>query len=108
MLAVAIFLPYFLIRIKYFKMFRFLLVVVISILIVFGSQFINQTYVTKDENWKTFYNYNQTRISLHDLPRLGNIGGETKYLSDIGWSKNDLSLFTQWFFPDPEVYSLRT
>jgi hypothetical protein len=60
-------------------------------------------YVSSSPAWSSYYQYNQARSNLHDTPRLAQIDGA---IQKVGWSQNDLVMFTHWFFPDPATYSL--
>jgi len=103
LLALAVVLPPLLFCIRSFKFKNLILVLAVTGALVAGSYAFNRLYVRSSPEWNTYYLYNQTRSMLHDTPRLSNI--ETLY-QKVGWSQNDLVMFTHWFFPDAKTYSL--
>ncbi len=74
-----------------------------GVLVIFGYAF-NRIYVGSNPEWDHFYLYTYSRSLLHDTPRLTNLVGT---YWQVGWSSNDLNSFANWFFPDPELYSLQ-
>ncbi len=74
-----------------------------TLLVVCAYEF-DRGYVRSSPSWNTYDIYNQTRSMLHDTPRIENMAPIVK---EVGWNENDLVLFTHWFFPDPQVYSLQ-
>jgi hypothetical protein len=76
---------------------------VAGVLVIFGYAF-NRIYVGSNPDWDRFYLYTRTRATLHDTPRITNLAGTYQ---QVGWSSNDLNSFANWFFPDPELYSLQ-
>ena len=86
-----------------FKLKNLILALAVTGGLVAGSYVFDRLYVQSSPEWNTYYLYNQTRSMLHDTPRLVNIG--TLY-QKVGWSQNDLVMFTHWFFPDVKTYSL--
>ncbi len=78
-----------------------LLAVLIPVAIGYG---VNLWYWRSSPLWRPFIIYNQARSALQDTPRLSNLGPAA---GSVGWSQNDLELFANWFFADPQTYSLQ-
>jgi hypothetical protein len=103
LLALALVLPPAVFCSASFKRMNLILALAITGGLVAGSYAYDRSYVQSSPEWNAYYLYNQTRSMLHDTPRLGNI--DTLY-QKVGWSQNDLVMFTHWFFPDAKTYSL--
>ncbi|HEX2696398.1 MAG TPA: hypothetical protein VHM28_01740 [Anaerolineales bacterium] len=72
-------------------------------IIISGFYAFDRLYLLSSPDWYAYNIYNNTRSMLHDTPRLQMLHTAFR---QIGWSANDTILFTQWFFPDKNVYSL--
>ncbi len=88
---------------RYFKLRRLAIALVIPTVLVFGCYAFDRSYLRASPGWHAFDVYNQTRSMVQDTPRLTNLGATIKA---IGWNENDLVMFTHWFIPDAQVYSL--
>lgn len=69
---------------------------------------INQLAYRHAAGWKNFYEYNILRGRLAEYIAPERITPETKeqLTRNIGWSANDFALFSNWFFTDPQLFSL--
>ena len=71
--------------------------------LVLSAVLFDSLYVQTFPGWNSFRAYDLIRAQLHDTPRKFNI--EPAY-PQIGWSRNDVKTFFDWFFPDKKIYSL--
>ncbi len=73
------------------------------------SMAFHESYTHRTEEWSTFLKYNNVRGQLHDDPRfrLYRIQEEGMFdeLEKNGWSKNDHSMYVNWFYTDLDTYS---
>ncbi len=104
LIVLALLLPAVILLFKSFHLRRLILSLGILVALVAGGYLFDRLYVSSFPDWAAFNTYNLTRSMLHDTPRLANMGGTIR---EVGWSENDLVMFTHWFFPDPAVYSLQ-
>jgi hypothetical protein len=90
---------------RYLYLKRLLITVGITGLVVLGGFMFDRAFVSNSPDWNSYYQYNQTRSLLQDTPRyhLENIGNMFR---NIGWNGNDYRMFVDWFFPDPQLYSI--
>jgi hypothetical protein len=60
------------------------------------------------KGWKTFYEYNILRLRLAEYisPERTNPETAARLAKEVGWSANDFALFRNWFFTDPDLFSL--
>jgi hypothetical protein len=47
--------------------------------------------------WQEFANFNEVRGAIHGTPNISTLSNQ---LEELGWSSNDLLLFTNWLYPD--------
>lgn len=80
----------------------FVLVVGVFVLVGFGT---NRLEYSRSDEWRAFMKMNSVRSSLHSTPRLDDRNVSDRDLQRIGWTRNDLYLFADFVYPDPEVYS---
>jgi hypothetical protein len=73
-------------------------------LLTVAAQSADRAILHASSAWTDFDRYNQARSGLHDTARLQN--ADSAAAARIGWSRNDLLMFSEWFYPDPETYSL--
>lgn len=68
----------------------------------------NQLAYRQARGWKTFYEYNFLRARLAEYITPDRLTAEatTKLAKQVGWSENDFTLFRNWFFTDPSLFSL--
>jgi hypothetical protein len=65
----------------------------------------DKIYVLRNPEWNAFYIYDQTRSLIQDTPRATNLDSGNGFLA-VGWSRDDFRMFVNWFFPDPQTFSL--
>ena len=85
---------------------RLVLMFAATILGVIGCSAFDGFYVgIRYPAWYAYYRYDDARSLVFDTPRahIENIGD---VLPDVGWTRNDYTLFINWYFPDREVSSL--
>ena len=70
--------------------------------VVLGASLAQAAYYQGKPEWRAFFAFNHVRGVLHQSTALGEIGPEL--LDQIGWSRNDLTMFAGWFFNDESVY----
>jgi hypothetical protein len=74
-----------------------------SIAVTAGAYGIERVYYHRDPAWAEFFRFNTARGLLHGTSRMQHISADT--LKEIGWSTNDVYMFSNWFFFDPKVFS---
>jgi hypothetical protein len=69
---------------------------------------VNQYVYARSPGWGEFYEYNlrRTRINEYAAPERINAEAVETLPARVGWSGNDFALFRNWFFADPDLYSL--
>lgn len=69
---------------------------------------VNQLAYTTAKGWKSFYEYNllRSRLGEYITPDRITVEATDKLVRVVGWSQNDFALFRNWFFTDPEIFSL--
>ena len=77
---------------------------VVGIAFCFAVAFEN-LYYAGQEDWQAYREFNQVRGDLHATPRVEGLAARSDLLNEIGWSRNDVTMFRFWFFMDPDVYS---
>lgn len=60
---------------------------------------------SRTPEWRAFMTMNKARGALSQTPRLRNENVSNSDLAKIGWSRNDLLLFSDDVYPDPNVYT---
>ena len=80
----------------------FVLTIGLFVLVTFGA---NRLEYGRSAEWRSFMKMNAARSSLHATPRVSDKNVTRKDLDRIGWSQNDLKLFSDFFYPDTRVYS---
>jgi hypothetical protein len=81
-------------------------------ILVSGGYFFDRLYVQSNPDWSSYQTYDSVRSQIHDTPRNLNIKNKpadasiNPVVAQVGWSKNDLKVFLNWFFPDKQIYSL--
>ncbi len=103
LLVLVILLPALAVSLRSFKLTDLAVGLALMGLVTLGGFVFNRLYIRSSPAWSAYYTYNQVRSKLHDTPRLANMGAT---IQAVGWNENDLVMFTHWFFPDPQVYSL--
>jgi hypothetical protein len=75
---------------------------ILGLVLIAGLAF-DRLYMRQLPDWSAYEDYNLARSDLQDTPRFGNGAGA---IQALGWSQNDVTMFSAWFFPDPHTYSL--
>ncbi len=66
----------------------------------------NQSYYARDEAWSDFYAYNALRAEFTDYQRVRYTPEAEPAFRAAGWQDIDLGMMLNWFYADPERYSL--
>ncbi len=69
-------------------------------------QVFNQSYYARDEGWRDFYAYNALRARFTDYDRYDYTPAGSAGFAAVGWDAVDLEMLKNWFFADPDRYSL--
>jgi hypothetical protein len=81
---------------------RRMLVLGLGVLVLFAVLTgINRWYYQRDHAWADFVEYNKLRGRLHCTP-LGQVIADAA--PAVGWTRNDGSMFSNFYFSDPEIY----
>ena len=69
---------------------------------------LNQMAYRYAKGWTTFYEYNllRSRLGEYSTPDLMTAETSVNLAKEVGWSANDFALFRNWFFTDPNLFSL--
>jgi hypothetical protein len=67
----------------------------------------NAAYYARDPDWQDFYAYNALRVQFTDYHHYQS-GAAGPTFEAAGWKPVDLKMLENWFFADPEKYSLAT
>ncbi len=78
-------------------------VVLISGLLNWGQKL----YYEHSPGWERFYSYNNVRADFIDRHKIPWDSSTRPLFQQIGWSRNDLTMLTLWFYLDPKVYSFQ-
>jgi hypothetical protein len=73
----------------------------------FLSVALDSAYYRADESWGRFVTYQSRRLMFMDGGRVGERSVPDSVLEAAGWSRNDLSMMTNWFGLHPTVYDLQ-
>ena len=80
----------------------FALAVGTLLLLGFGTNYLQSSSTPE---WRAFTKMNKARGALHDTPRLQNVHVSNSALKKIGWTRNDLWLFSDFVYPARDVYT---
>jgi hypothetical protein len=85
-------------------MFAFVAAAMIAA-VLFG---VNQVAYRLNTGWKDFYEYNllRSRLGEYLAPERLTADAAIEIAKEVEWSPTDFALFRNWFFTDPDVYSL--
>jgi hypothetical protein len=103
LLVVLIVLPAAIIYHRSFHLRALLLALIVTGSLVTGCYAFNKAYLQSSPDWRTYSQFDNLLSELVDTPRLGNLVATYR---DVGWSENDLNLFSHWFFPDRDTFSV--
>jgi hypothetical protein len=69
---------------------------------------LNQYVYARAAGWEEFHEYNlrRSRISEYITPERITPEAVDRLATQVGWSGTDFTLFRNWFFTDPNLYSL--
>ena len=67
---------------------------------------IDSAYYRTDQAWGSFVTYQSRRLMFMDGGRVSERTVPDSVLQEVGWSRNDLSMMTNWFGLHPTVYDL--
>jgi len=105
LLVLLVLLPSTLIIHRYFNLRVLIIAMGSAALLVTASFLFDRLYVLSNPEWNAFYIYNQARSLLQDTPRSTNLDAGNGFLA-VGWTRDDFRMFINWFFPDPQTFSL--
>jgi hypothetical protein len=77
-------------------------------LLIVLSFALNQYVYAKAPGWREFHEYNlrRSRINEYITPERITPEAVQELATQVGWSSTDFTLFRNWFFTDPNLYSL--
>lgn len=80
----------------------------VAVLLTVAGFGVNQFAYRQAPGWAVFHEYNILRLRLAEYISPERINAETTYAlaKRVGWSRNDFALFSNWFFTDPQLFSL--
>lgn len=78
-------------------------VVVLGVLLILGTQFVNNSIQSSNNNWKEYYSYLESR-NIIDEGKV-DYNKHKKEIEKLGLSKNDIDCFYAWTYADKKVYS---
>lgn len=79
---------------------------VVLVMVTFGA---NQLVYKRAPGWQDFHRYNFLRTRIAEYLSVDRITPAVveSLTKQVGWSANDFLLFRNWFFTDPDLYSLQ-
>lgn len=80
----------------------------LAMLLAAGAFVVNQTAYRRSSGWQDFYEYNLLRSRLNEYITPERLTGDAipRLTKEVGWTNNDFALFRDWFFTDPQLFSL--
>lgn len=78
------------------------------VLVSFGLTMRNNYAYTEHSAWGLFLEQNKFRGEIHDWKAFTNLDAskQKEILQEIGWSQNDMALFSKWFFWDQKKFNI--
>jgi hypothetical protein len=80
-----------------------------GVLLLTGMGFaVNQLAYRQAKGWNGFYEYNLLLSRLGQYLTADRMSAEAtnRLAKEVGWSSNDFAMFRNWFFTDPNLFSL--
>jgi hypothetical protein len=105
LLVLLVLLPSTLLMHRFLNLKVLIMAVGAAALLITACILFDKFYVLSNPEWSSFYVYNQSRSLLQDTPRSTNLDAGNGFLA-VGWSRDDFRMFINWFFPDPQAFSL--
>jgi hypothetical protein len=80
----------------------------IGLVLVAAAAFVqvNRSYYASEPAWTHFYEYNAVRAEFTDYKRFPYTAETAPFYLKAGWSVHDYAMLYNWFFADPDRYSL--
>jgi hypothetical protein len=80
----------------------------LAALLATGAFVVNQAAYRRSSGWQDFYEYNLLRSRLNEYMTAERLSGNVlpRLTKEVGWTNNDFALFRDWFFTDPQLFSL--
>jgi hypothetical protein len=80
----------------------------LAVLLAGGAFVVNQVVYRRASGWQNFYEYNLLRSRLNEYITPERLAGDAipRLTKEVGWTGNDFALFRNWFFTDPQLFSL--
>lgn len=90
------------------RMLRTLIAAGICCVLIALSFGLNQYVYSRAAGWEEFHEYNLRRSRINEYIAPERITPEAldQLVKQVGWSGTDFTLFRNWFFTDPNIYSL--
>lgn len=77
----------------------------ITAIAAFGAYRYNAVYYYCDPRWKGFYEMNGLRAQITDYGSVVYNSETKRHFDEVGWSRNDYLMFSNWFFADKALYA---
>jgi hypothetical protein len=84
-----------------------LVVFFIPVMFIFSADRLMARYGVS-KTYKAYQRFNSLRGALHDYPILSRNRDNARLLMANGWTKNDMALFRNWFFPNERKFNETT
>ncbi len=81
---------------------RFAALALVVLAVVAAGWAVQAAYYGDRPDWQEYFAFNEVRGQLHQTSGLSEV--DPTVLAEVGWSENDLRMFSAWFFTDPAVY----
>jgi len=106
LLLILIFIPLIVFKMIQTRKIKFLIPLIISGLILFGTTEFHNFYYDRDPLWKHFSQFNLLRAQITDYPYMQFTPATRDVFDEIGWSENDFNLFQNWISLDQGIYTI--
>jgi hypothetical protein len=80
----------------------------LALALAVAAYWFNLRYYARDPGWADYYAYGALRVQFTDYDRYPYAPEIEDALREVGWERVDLDMLNEWFFIDPERYSLET
>lgn len=84
-----------------------LLVIASAVLLLWAGLYqVDQASYANDPAWRDFQEFNALRSSFNDYRRVTYSEATQPIFDAVGWDRLDFQMLNEWFYADPEKYSL--
>jgi hypothetical protein len=73
---------------------------------VLGSSAYDRQYYQQDEGWQTYFKHLSATAEIINYPQIPYTDQTKPIFDKVGWSNYDFWMLKDWFYLDPETYSL--